>query len=531
MSGKTLYDVLGVERNATAEQIRAAYLLRSKVLHPDRFDQNKQPTEWKLANELVKELNNAYSVLRNSLDRADYDRTLSGQSQSARTTSSQQQNTQRSQTSSPPPRPAPNVKLGKLQSGKTYFDLLPRSIQEQLKKRVAGTNKHQVSVKISGVGGNYFLGALFVGWYWFLLASASDSRWSSDGFWWLLAFTGLVAVLQGFNTDWILNWYRSPLRYRLFITPIYIIKTHWDEVSFWPLWEVTGMNATHKYTNGIYQGTDLTMSFKDQTENLKISPPEAYDRMREAMRAFTQKIQTAREQQDWQYFFDQDDFREFDSDKISTTRTRHVSQRTIVTFAASFLLSAILFGVAYGMNTRSPGSPVSTYTPPPTPTYSPPARQPNPFDVAEAQLKKKSQPAFSEPEQPTPEQGGMEYGDSYVNSTGTTAPLKITTRASDGNYVMKVVNWDTGEFVASYFINRGSTLSIELPLGSYKLKFASGDKWYGTKFLFGPRTSYSYIPDKMTFYLSGDYARGHRIELIPQVGGNLDTRPMSSVDW
>ena len=82
-----------------------------------------------------------------------------------------------------------------------------------------------------------------------------------------------------------------------------------------------------------------------------------------------------------------------------------------------------------------------------------------------------------------------------------------------------------------YFINRGSTFSIELPLGSYKLKFASGEKWYGMQFLFGPRTSYSYIPDKMTFYLSGDYARGQRIELIPQVGGNLHTRLMTVADW
>ena len=96
---------------------------------------------------------------------------------------------------------------------------------------------------------------------------------------------------------------------------------------------------------------------------------------------------------------------------------------------------------------------------------------------------------------------------------------------------MKLVEWDSGEFVAAYFINQGSTLEVELPLGSYKLKFASGDKWYGMKHLFGPTTLYSYVPEKMTFYLSGDYARGHRIELIPQVGGNLRTPPMKAEDW
>ena len=85
--------------------------------------------------------------------------------------------------------------------------------------------------------------------------------------------------------------------------------------------------------------------------------------------------------------------------------------------------------------------------------------------------------------------------------------------------------------VGTYFIRRGGTLSIELPLGSYKLKFAMGDKWYGMNYLFGPTTAYSYVPDKMDFYISGDYARGQEIELIPQVGGNLETPPMKAADW
>ena len=140
-------------------------------------------------------------------------------------------------------------------------------------------------------------------------------------------------------------------------------------------------------------------------------------------------------------------------------------------------------------------------------------------------------PIFSEPEQPTPKQGGLEFSDRIVLEKGVTAPLKITTRPSDGNYVMKIVDWNTGDFVASFFINRGSTLETELPLGSYKLKFASGDKWYGTEHLFGPTTAYSYVPDKMVFYTSGNYARGHQIELIPQVGGNLKTPRMKAEDW
>jgi tetratricopeptide (TPR) repeat protein len=79
-------------------------------------------------------------------------------------------------------------------------------------------------------------------------------------------------------------------------------------------------------------------------------------------------------------------------------------------------------------------------------------------------------PVFAEPEQPLPAQGNLLLSDRIVNYTDRTAPLKITTRDSDGNYVMKVVDWTSGDFVATYFIRRGTTLEIELPLGSYKLE-------------------------------------------------------------
>ena len=156
--------------------------------------------------------------------------------------------------------------------------------------------------------------------------------------------------------------------------------------------------------------------------------------------------------------------------------------------------------------------------------------RPDVFDAVAAQKKLDLRPVFSELEQPLPDQGALSFSADFAQFNGTTAPFKITT-PSDGNYVMKVEDWNTKECVAQYLIRRSSTLSIELPLGSYKLKFAVGDKWYGMKFLFGPTTSYSYVPDKMDFYISGDYARGHSIELIPQVNGNLETPPMKATDW
>jgi len=75
---KSFYDVLGVSKFASDVEIKKAYILRSKMMHPDRFNQTSQKAEWAMANEMIKELNNAYEVLKNPLNRSAYDRTMGG---------------------------------------------------------------------------------------------------------------------------------------------------------------------------------------------------------------------------------------------------------------------------------------------------------------------------------------------------------------------------------------------------------------------------------------------------------------------
>jgi len=67
------YDAIGVDPNATDDEIRRAYLIRVRVLHPDRFDPKLQPDEWAKANEMLRELNEAYGALSDRGPRARYD--------------------------------------------------------------------------------------------------------------------------------------------------------------------------------------------------------------------------------------------------------------------------------------------------------------------------------------------------------------------------------------------------------------------------------------------------------------------------
>ena len=62
------YEVLGVAKNATDEEIKKAYRKLAKKYHPDANPDNKQEAEAKF-----KEVNEAYEVLSDSQKRQMYD--------------------------------------------------------------------------------------------------------------------------------------------------------------------------------------------------------------------------------------------------------------------------------------------------------------------------------------------------------------------------------------------------------------------------------------------------------------------------
>lgn len=185
---------------------------------------------------------------------------------------------------------------------------------------------------------------------------------------------------------------------------------------------------------------------------------------------------------------------------------------------AAVVLASAVFAISEITSVLRPEYVVQRSTPAP-PSYT---QKPRPQKT----------PVFSEPEEPIPDNGSLLFISVVMaNNDGVTAPLKIGTRSSDGNYVVKIEGWDNREFVSYVFIRRGSTAELAVPLGSYRLKFASGDRWYGLDHLFGPSTSYSYVRERMDFTRSGNSLMGHRIELIPQVGGNLKTPRMPAAEW
>ena len=73
------YEVLGVTRAATTEEVRAAFRLRSHMFHPDKYENYAEPLRSQLVAEAAKEfkkLTGAYEVLRDPVRRAAHDREL-----------------------------------------------------------------------------------------------------------------------------------------------------------------------------------------------------------------------------------------------------------------------------------------------------------------------------------------------------------------------------------------------------------------------------------------------------------------------
>ena len=72
------YEVLDVSRTATQKDIRRAYLELAQIYHPDRL-RGMRPNVRKRAEEKMKMINKAYTILRNPVERASYDSKLGQQ--------------------------------------------------------------------------------------------------------------------------------------------------------------------------------------------------------------------------------------------------------------------------------------------------------------------------------------------------------------------------------------------------------------------------------------------------------------------
>ena len=81
------------------------------------------------------------------------------------------------------------------------------------------------------------------------------------------------------------------------------------------------------------------------------------------------------------------------------------------------------------------------------------------------------------------------------------------------------------------FVHSGTSLTIEVPLGTFEVRYASGTSWYGDEYLFGPDTVYSKAASTLTFDVVGDQIRGFGITLYKVPHGNFRTLRITPTEF
>jgi hypothetical protein len=129
-------------------------------------------------------------------------------------------------------------------------------------------------------------------------------------------------------------------------------------------------------------------------------------------------------------------------------------------------------------------------------------------------------PLFNEPERALPPTGVMKR--LWGRSAGVAlAPLMVVTANGSPSYYVKVVDSKRGTPVLLLFVRSGETASVRVPIGRYEMRFAAGERWYGEKYRFGPRTAYRKAEESFDFRVEGSEALGFTVTLVKQLNGNL----------
>lgn len=157
------------------------------------------------------------------------------------------------------------------------------------------------------------------------------------------------------------------------------------------------------------------------------------------------------------------------------------------------------------------------------------AAQNVPHDTPAAAQATKSTPPPAEPKQAQPV--AIKTGIVRKNrGRDAVATLRITTPAGS-HYLLKVIDAKTGKEEVLFYIEGGKTFDTKVPLGTYKIRAASGTIWYGAEEFFGSGTSFFELrqikgEDTFAFTRSKNVIHGHHLKLTKQIDGTMESNPI-----
>ena len=122
-------------------------------------------------------------------------------------------------------------------------------------------------------------------------------------------------------------------------------------------------------------------------------------------------------------------------------------------------------------------------------------------------------------------------------STGTirneirgSCDFTLRTNRSSGDLYVRLVGtkgYEKGRTLYTAFVRSGTSLRVKLAEGDYELRYAMGENWYGTQYLFGPKTTFH----KPQTVIDPKFGYELELSLTPQIMGNISTRDLDVQDF
>lgn len=109
------------------------------------------------------------------------------------------------------------------------------------------------------------------------------------------------------------------------------------------------------------------------------------------------------------------------------------------------------------------------------------------------------------------------------------ARLVVTAGAGADQY-LKLVEAGSGREAMTLYVREGQTLQTRAPLGRYRLRYASGQRWGGTQLLFGPETRVAAATDILDFGTEGA-VRAYELTLGSAEDGNQAGRAIPRAEF
>lgn len=110
------------------------------------------------------------------------------------------------------------------------------------------------------------------------------------------------------------------------------------------------------------------------------------------------------------------------------------------------------------------------------------------------------------------------------------APFRIESKNDEHTY-MKLYDSISKKLALTIFIRAGETVQLDVPLGSYILKSASGAMWYNEKNCFGHNTNYTKEDTIFNFKIVNNSVEGYTLSLIKVANGNLRSIDIAPEDF